>query len=383
MPLFTAHINEIALKGRNRYLFEDRLIANISAALRGKIGKMEKLEKRIFFEADEIYAGEVKAALAKIFGIEWFAEVHEVKKDRDAIMDKAIELLGNEQLKNKTIKVETKRGDKTLPFTSMELSRDAGEALIGKLGCKVDVHNPDITIHVEILRGDRAFIYFEKSRGAGGLPTGCSGLCVSLLSGGIDSPVASWMLMRRGAKIIFLHVHALPDASDVEKSKIAALARELAKWQGGAKLYLADYSEFYKKTLSIPPKYELVLFKRFINMLAQEVAKREGALAIISGDSLGQVASQTLENISAASSGVHIPFFRPLIGMDKQDIIQLAQRIGTYDISIKEYKDCCSLVSESPETRANAEFVEKLAENMGLSEIVSKTAEKLGVMEIK
>ncbi|MBU0586675.1 tRNA 4-thiouridine(8) synthase ThiI, partial [Candidatus Micrarchaeota archaeon] len=296
---------------------------------------------------------------------------------------KAVELLNEFDFTGKTMKVETKRGDKKLPFTSMELSRDVGEALINAYGCTVDLHHPSIIINIDILQKGKAYIFFEKSRGAGGLPSGCSGKCVSLLSGGIDSPVASWMLMKRGTKLTFLHVHALP-IEEIKESKIIKIAEELAQWQNGAKLYLADYSEFYKKTLSMPNKYELVLFKLFINFLAQKVAEKEGALGIVNGDSLGQVASQTLENINAASIGIKLPFFRPLIGMDKREIIAIAEKIGTYPLSIEKYKDCCSLVSvQSPETKADSDFVQRLAEKIGLNEIVEKTLEKAEILEIK
>ncbi len=385
MPLYTAHCSEIALKGRNRYLFEDKLIANIKNALGGEAGKAEKLEKRIFFESDAD-EGRVKEALVRVFGIEWFARVYGVGKSSEAIKKFILDHLSEKppEIKNKKIKVETKRGDKKLPFTSMELSRDLGAAIVEKFGCKVQLERPDLTIYVEIMQRDRAFVHFEKIRGQGGLPSGISGKAVALLSGGIDSPVAAWTMMRRGAEVIFLHLHPFADSGEAEKSKITELVGVLAKWQGGGRLYFADYLEFYKKTLSIPPKYELVMFRKFIYLLAQKIAEKEGALAIVSGDSLGQVASQTMENISAINKELEIPVFRPLIGMNKNEIIRMAEEIGTYGISIKPYKDCCSLVAiENPETRARIEIVEGLAERMRIKEIVERTAEKVRILEIK
>ncbi len=380
--LYTIHYSEIGLKGGNRYIFEDRLIANLKAALGEREARMEKIEKRIYMGAEGDEA-EIKGALGRTFGVEWYARVYEVKKDKAAIEEFVLSCLGA-GIKGKTVRVETKRGDKSLPFTSMELSRDIGAALVDKLGAKVDLHNPEMTIYVEIMQKDRAFVHFEKLRGPGGLPVGSSGRVVSLLSGGIDSPVASWMLMRRGAKVIFLHVHPFASAEEAERSKMAELAGTLAKWQNGARIYFADYSEFYKRTLSIPPKYELVMFRKFIYMLAQELARKEGALAIVSGDSLGQVASQTLENLYAVNSGLEIPVFRPLIGMNKRDIMDEAERIGTYGISIKPYKDCCSLVAvQNPETRADANFVRKLSEQMGIPAIVQETMGKIRLVEIK
>lgn len=382
MSLYSVHYNEIFLKGGNRSRFEDALIANVKAALHGKKPRMEKAEKTLILEC-EGGESEVKKALARVFGIEWFALVFESRKDRKGIENLVLEKLGEMDLTGKTIRVKTKRADKKLPFTSMELSRDIGAAIVDKFGCRVDLHKPDITIYIEIMQKDRAFVHFEKHRGPGGLPVGVSGKVVALLSGGIDSPVAAWMMMKRGAEVVFLHVHPLTTEEEAEKSKIRELAAGLAGWEGGAKLCVADYSEFYKKTLGIPPKYELVMFRKFIYLLAQEVAKKEGALAIVSGDSLGQVASQTLQNIYAVNRGLEMPVFRPLVGMNKDEIIEHAKRIGTYDISIKPYKDCCSLVAvRNPETRADADFVQKIAGQIGLDEIVRKTAEKVRVIEV-
>lgn len=381
LMLYTAHYSEISLKGGNRYLFEDRLISNLRAALGGRMSNAEKVEKRIFFESEAPEA-EVKEALSRIFGVEWYAHVHEVRKDRAELEKFIVDYFSSNNLSGKTMKVETKRGDKGLPFTSMELSKDIGAALIGKFGCKADMHDPEIRIYIEIMQKDRAFVHFEKLRGPGGLPVGASGKVVSLLSGGIDSPVASWMLMRRGAKVIFLHVHPFASGEEAEKSKMEELIGTLSRWQNGSRVYFADYSEFYKRTLSIPPKYELVLFRKFIYLLAQRIAEKEGALAVVSGDSLGQVASQTLENIRAINDGIILPVFRPLIGMNKREIIETAEKIGTYDISVKEYKDCCSLVAvQNPETKADPFFVQKLAKDMGMDEIVAKTLEKVRLVE--
>lgn len=386
MALYTAHYGEIAIKGKNRYIFENKLIANIKNAL-GKIKNNLQptvfglREKKIFFETEDA-ENSVKETLSHIFGIEWYARVYKVEKDKEKIREFTLEKLNELKVENKTIKVETKRADKSLPFTSMELSSEIGAAIVEKFGCKVDLHKPDIKIYIEIMHKNDAFVYFEKIKGAGGLPVGSSGKIIALLSGGIDSPVASWMIMSRGAKVIFLHVHSFANEKEVEKSKITELIEKLAKWQNGAKIYFADYSEFYKKAFSIPPAYELVMFRVFIHLLAQAIAKKEMALAIVNGDSLGQVASQTLENIYAINSGFEMPVFRPLIGMSKNEIINKAEKIGTYKISIKTYKDCCSLVAQKPETKASPKFVKQIEEKININEIVSKTLEKIKILEI-
>ncbi len=391
--LYTVHCSEISLKGRNRYIFEDKLISNIRIALGNKLSKIEKIERRIYFESD-LAESKVKDTLSRVFGIEWFARAYEIKKDKNKIEKFVVDYFISFGLGEKTIKVETKRGDKRLPFTSMELSKDIGAALVEKLNCRADMHNPELRIYIEIMQQNKTFVHFEKIRGPGGLPIGSSGKVIALLSGGIDSPVASWMLMKRGANVIFLHVHSSVNEEKAKKSKIIELIRILAKWQNctttyfadhpddislesSTKIYFVDYSEFYKKTLAIPPKYELIMFRKFIYLLAQKIAERENARAIVSGDSLGQVASQTLENIYAINDGITLPIFRPLIGMNKKEIIEIAEKIGTYQISIKPYKDCCSLVARNPETKANADVVKKLSLDIDMEKIVAKTIEKI------
>ncbi len=384
MALFTVHFSEISIKGGNRSMFEDKAVASIRRALGDRLKKAEKIEKRLYIET-EGEEEETRGALSRTFGVEWYARAYEVRKDKAEIEKFVLGYFAERgALDGKTFKVETKRGDKSLPFTSMDFSRDLGKKIIEKFGCKVDLKKPDVMVYVEIMQMNRAFVHFEKIRGPGGLPAGSSGKVVVLLSGGIDSPLASWMLMKRGAQAVFLHIHPFASAEEAEKSKITSLAKTLARWQNGARICFADYSEFYKKTLAIPPKYELVMFRRFIYALAQEVARKEGALAIVSGDSLGQVASQTLENIYAVNSGLEMPVFRPLIGMNKGEIIDMAKQIGTYDISIMPYKDCCSLVAvENPEIRADAEFVKKLDADIGLKEVVEKTLEKIRIVDIE
>ncbi|MEW6528954.1 MAG: tRNA uracil 4-sulfurtransferase ThiI [Candidatus Micrarchaeota archaeon] len=380
--LYTVHCSEISLKGRNRPVFENMLVSNIRNALENKIQKIRKMEKRIYFESD-LAENHVKDALSHVFGIEWYARVHEVNKNKREIESFVLDYFISNKLGGKTIKVETKRGDKKLPFTSIELNQEIGAVLVEKLCCKANMRNPDLRIYIEIMQQNKAFVHFEKIRAFGGLPIGTSKKVVALLSGGIDSCVASWMIMKRGAKVIFLHVHPFANEDEAKKSKIIELIKSLARWQNNATAYFANYSEFYKKTLALPPKYELVMFRKFIYLLAQKIAEREGALAIVSGDSLGQVASQTLENIYAINDGITIPIFRPLIGMNKKEIIEIAEKIGTFQISIIPYKDCCSLVAISnPETKADANIVRKLSIDIDMEEIIEKTVANCSVYKI-
>lgn len=381
MALFTVHYGESSLKGKNRYIFENKLISNIKEVLKNKIKKIEKIEKRIIFKAQGKET-EIKDALSRIPGIEWYAKIYETTKNKEEISKTVLKHLTKYDIKNKAIRVDTKRCDKNFLFTSMELNRLIGAEVVKKFKCKVNLSKPDITIYIEIMQKNRAFVYFEKIQSIGGLPVGTSGKVIALFSGGIDSSVASWMLMRRGSKIIFLHIHSFSNEKEIKKSKIINIVKELGKWQNKAKIYFADYIEFYKKTFLIPPGYELILFRKFIYLLAQKIAKKEKSLAIVSGDSLGQVASQTLENIYAINQGLEIPVFRPLIGINKNEIIHIAKKIKTYELSIQKYKDCCSLVAQNPETKAKLEKTKYIEEKINIDEIVLKTMEKIKIIEI-
>lgn len=367
--LVLVQYGEIGIKGKNRGDFERLLIRNIRRALGSNFRNAARRESRIFLEADG-KEEEVRNALMKVFGIEWFAFAHECRKGVDEIW----EAVQKAKLKGKKIAVETKRVDKSFPMSSQQLSAEIGARIVKKYGCGVDLENPDVKISIIIARN--AYVYFEKIRGLGGLPVGCSGKVLCLLSGGIDSPVAAWLMMKRGCRVDFLHVYPFEKWDAKKGKKIMELKEKLGEYGGETELFAIPYADFYAETGKISPGYELVVFRRYLYKLAERVAQEKGYGGIVSGDSLGQVASQTLDNIGASQWGLSVPVFRPLIGMDKKEIIQLAERIGTYGISIRPYKDCCSLVAISnPNTRARKEEVERFAGLIGLEKLVEKAME--------
>ncbi len=365
--LVLAQYGEIGTKGKNRPGFERLLLSNIKETMKGMLKSAKVRDSRIFLEV-EGDAGEARSRLMKVFGIEWFAFARECGKGVDEIW----EAVAGENLAGKGIAVETKRVDKSFPMKSQELSAEIGARIVKKFGCRVDLGNPDVRISIII--GRNAYVYTEKIKGLGGLPVGSSGRVLCLLSGGIDSPVAAWMMMKRGCSVDFLHVHAFEKWDGEKGKKISAMVGKVAEYGGRPRLYSVPYSDFYAQTGKVRPEYELVVFRRYLYRLAERVALEKGYGGIVSGDSLGQVASQTLENIGAAQSGLEVPVFRPLVAMDKMEIVALAEKTGTYSLSIEPYKDCCSLVAVSnPLTRARKAEVDRIAGEIGLEGIVEKS----------
>ena len=370
--------SEIMMKGGNRRIFIQRLVQNILASLSPVEFDVKKLQGRVIFTSKEDYDHEKAIrAVSRTFGVESVAAPIETNSDiseiEAAVLTKAPNLTG------KKIKVHTRRSNKAFPMKSQEVNEVIGKALVDA-GCGVDLKNPDATVFIEILQ-DRVLIFTEKVRGPGGLPTGSSGKLLSLLSGGIDSPVSSWLMMKRGCTLDFLHLHQSPSNKDVLKTKMRDTLLSIGEYSPKPlKLYVAPYTEFYKKSMSAKPRIELVLFRRFLFHLAN---KMKGYQGVVTGDSVGQVASQTLENLFASDEASTIPVYRPLAGFNKQEIIDLAKKIGTYEVSIKPYKDCCSLVAhKSPSTRVPLDLAKKEEEEMGMESIVEKTLEQTEVFEI-
>ena len=376
--LILAHYGEIGLKGKNRGVFERILLENVRRALGKECKKAEIREKRILVEAKSRKALE---GMEHVFGIEWFAEAERVEPGVKEIWG-VVKKHGKE-FRGKKIRVDAKRSDKGFPLTSMQVNERIGERMVKGLGCGVDLGNPEATVHAEIGKDD-AFVYFEKVRGRGGLPVGSSGKVLCLFSGGIDSPVAAWMMMKRGCRVDFLHVHPFEKGAEVKGTKIEKIVKRLNEFQGASRILLIPYEEFYKCSFKLGKGYELVVFRRFLYKLAEMVAKDNGYKAVVSGDSLGQVASQTLENLIAAEWGMEVPVFRPLIGLDKMEIVGLSKKAGLYELSLGKYKDCCSLVAvKSPVTKAKREEVERLLGLMGKGELLKKSIGKLKVMEVE
>ncbi len=449
------HYAEIGLKGKNRKFFEEKLIENIKRVLMPDCFEfVKRISGRIIVKLNKIavrdpisrscprtglgHIKEITEALQKVFGIAYFSWAVQSKQDIKLIKEKAFEIL--KEKKFRTFKISCQRSKKDFHLDSHQINEKIGEYILRKfqvpmiLDAKrtprrvdfqlspksqmpkinVDLENPDITCFIEVVER-YGFLYTEKIKGLGGLPSGTSAKAVVLLSGGIDSPVAAFQTMKRGVRTIFIHFHALPYTSkaSIEKvKKIAAILNEyqslsklypvnqkapvfrpgmkgfdgkikmprpLAPWISG--VYLIPFADIQKEIfLKTPAKLRVILYRRFMFKIAQEIAEKEKALALVSGESIGQVASQTLENIKIIEQAVHLPVFRPLIGQDKEEIIALAKKIGTFKLSILPHEDCCSrFLPKHPETKAKVQDVKKAESKLDIEKLISNTIAQIKI----
>ncbi len=365
MPILV-HYGELALKGRNRGLFEKRLVENIKKVVAGRV---LRFHGRIVVESDDI------DALKRIFGISWMTNAYRAEKSLKSIKDVVLSKVLEISTKGiQTFGVFVKRADKSFPYTSVELGDKVGREVVEKLGLHVNLRSPDLKIYIEI--AEEVFVFFEKVRGLCGLPVGISGRVLCMLSGGIDSPVAAYLMMKRGCSVDYMHFYNLSDGKSVLNSKIIDLVDILNRYQDRSKLHLVPFKPFQIGILSrgINSQYELVLFRRFMAKVAERVAMVKGYKALVTGDSLGQVASQTLENLCAVDDAVSLPVLRPLISYDKQEIIDISKNIGTYEHSVREYKDCCSLLSSRPATKADLGSARAIEGRLDVEEVVERSA---------
>ena len=345
--MFLLKLGELVLKGLNRRSFEDKLQANIYRRL-NHLGQFRVYTRQstTYVEpmSDECNMDGAWEALKKVFGVVGLSRARACDKDKDAILAAAREYLGDKLAVARTFKVETKRADKTFPMTSIQLSQYVGGELDDLYpDLKVDVHHPELTVHIEV-RDYAAFVHADPEPGAGGLPVGINGRAVSLLSGGIDSPVASWMIAKRGVALEMVHFFSYPYTSPEAKDKVLELARLLTPWTGRLTVHVVPFTAIQEELRrSCPEELFTVLMRRFMMRIAQEVANRCGAKALVTGECLGQVASQTMEALSCTGAVVDLPVLRPCIGMDKEEIVQVARKIGTFETSILPYEDCCTV----------------------------------------
>jgi thiamine biosynthesis protein ThiI len=324
----------------------------------------------------------VEDALRRVFGIRYFAIVEKAKTTEEALVKKLRSIVRSAQEAGKeSLAIAARRADKQFPLSSGEVNRRLG-AEANKMGMRIDLDNPDVKVFVEIGR-ETTYLYTRKIPGPGGLPVSSSGKVLALLSGGIDSPVAAWLMMKRGCRVDYLHFHAMMSNREVLGTKIGRIVEQLNRFQNGARLLLAPYHEYQILTTGrIPEKLDLVAFKNFMFRLAQQLAEEHRYKALVTGDSVGQVASQTLQNITATDYGIEIPILRPLVGLDKQEIVDLAKAIGTYDESIEKYKDCCSIISRKPSTAVQREDLAEAMEAAGIAKVLEKTRPKLETFKI-
>ena len=375
MKSLIVHYQEIALKGKNRPWFITRLVHNLRAATRGVgVREVRPLMGRIEIILDPDAEWErVRDRLSRVFGVANFARAGRTPLDIDAIAESILRDLGPDN--PASFRVSVRRADKRFPLTSPEIEREVGGRIKMARGWHVDLGSPQMTIRVETLQTE-AFYSFGNERGAGGLPTGVSGRVGCLLSGGIDSPVAAWRMMRRGCRVVFVHFHSYPILSRASQEKVRELTRLLTTFQFRSRLLLVPFGEIQQRVvLSVPPPLRVVIYRRLMMRIAEALARTHRVQALVTGDVVGQVASQTIENLTSINDVVSMPVLRPLIGMDKDEITAEAQRLGSYPISIIPDQDCCTLFTpRHPVTRARKPEVEAAERGLEIDEIVKAAA---------
>jgi thiamine biosynthesis protein ThiI len=360
---------EIILKGLNRRSFEMRLIANIRRAL-APFGafRVYALQSTIYVEPEDTEGRDTDAdmdgayaAVKRVFGIVSVSRAVACEKDADAIYRTAAAYLGDRLKTAKSFKAEARRADKRFPMTSIQLSQYVGGLLSDDYpDIAVDMHNPELVVTLEV-RDRAAYVHGNPERGAGGLPVGCGGRCVSLLSGGIDSPVSTYMAAKRGLQVVPLHFASPPYTSELAKKKVVDLAKILTGWCGKLTLEVVPFTHIQEEIgAKCPEEYFTIIMRRFMMRIAERVAERCGALSIITGENLGQVASQTVEAMRATEAVVSIPVLRPVICHDKREIVEIAEKLGTFETSILPYEDCCTVFT--PRRPATKPKLDKVAE---------------------
>ena len=373
MKSVIVHYQEIALKGKNRPWFVARLVRNIRQAL----GDLDVRDVRALMGRIEVVLGPaadwsvIKERLGRVFGIANFARAGRAPLDVEAIAQAILDDLDADD--PPSFRLSARRADKRFALTSPEIEREVGGRIKEARGWHVDLGNPALTIHVEALT-DQAFYYFGKERGAGGLPVGASGRVVCLLSGGIDSPVAAWRMMRRGCRVLFVHFHSYPILSRASQEKVRELAALLTRFQFNSTLFLVPFGEIQQRVvLAIAPPLRVVIYRRLMMRIAEAIAREHRGRALVTGEVVGQVASQTLENMTAINEVVTMPVLRPLVGMDKEEITAEAQRLGTYPISIIPDQDCCTLFTpRHPATKARLSDVAVAESRLPVAEMVAE-----------
>ncbi|NLM06429.1 MAG: tRNA 4-thiouridine(8) synthase ThiI [Tissierellia bacterium] len=375
---------ELALKGGNRKYFEASLAGDIRRAI-GDIGyeKIYKDQGKLYIEADERDFPTIINRVRKIFGIAYVSECLRVDKDIDEIGRGSIDFMRDHRGARRTFKVRTKRSDKAYPMQSNDINMKIGGVILdGFPDMTVDVHEPEIMFYIDIKK--EAYIYIDRVEGQGGLPIGTSGRGISLLSGGIDSPVASYLMAKRGMKIDAVHFHSYPFTSERAELKVIELAEILSRYIGKFKVYSVNLAEIQKAiNKGANERYMTVLSRRFMMRIAERVALKRRAQCLITGESLGQVASQTIEGITASNAVSNLPVLRPLIAYDKTDIIEIAKDIETFEKSIEPYEDCCTVfLPKHPVTRPKLEDVEGEEAGLDVDFLVEEALKTIKIIDI-
>lgn len=380
MSSVVVHYGELALKGRNRPWFLAALTKSIRASLRGlNVSRVRSLIGRIVVTLeDDSEWPEVRARLSRLPGIGNFALARHMPMDLDAITAAIVEAVAGRTAAS--FRVRARRADKRFPIPTPDIERHVGRHVQEATGWPVNLSKPDLVIAVELLTSD-AYFFFERERGVGGLPIGTGGRVMTLLSGGIDSPVAAWRLIRRGCRTDFVHFHSYPILSRTSQDKARELVAMLTRSQLRSRLFMVPFAPIQQQiVVSMPPALRVVAYRRMMLRIAEALATRTGAQALVTGDAVGQVASQTVDNLAVVGSVATLPLLRPLVGMDKEEITLDAQKIGTYSISIVPDEDCCTLFTpRSPATRASFAAVERAEQALDIPDLV---ASAIGALEL-
>jgi len=371
-PVVLVHYHELGLKRGNRPLFLRHLARNLRRAT-ADIGpvNLRQVSGRILLELDEHPdPAAVRERVRRVCGVASAALAYRVVSTVEAMKAVIAGLVEGRTFAS--FRISARRAFKTYPMTSVELNRELGAFVLERVATKVDLRQPELEIHVEVMPAE-TFVYVDPEPGPGGLPVGASGTVAALLSGGIDSPVAAWRMMKRGCRVVFVHFHSVPYLPPTSQAKARALVTQLTEWQYDSTLVLVPFGEIQREVvLTVPPPARVVIYRRLMVRIAEALARKHGALALTTGESLGQVASQTLSNIARIDEAATMPILRPLIGMDKLEITGEARRLGTFDISIEPDADCCTLfVPKHPATRMSEHEVGAVEARLEIARLVS------------
>ncbi len=374
--MLVVHYHEISLKRGNRPLFLRHLRRNVERALADTgPAAIEQLSGRVLVDLEDHPAPEAaRDRAARVFGVASVTLAYRTPSTLDAMKALLDRLLEGRSFAS--FRITARRAFKTYPMSSVDLNRALGAFVMARVPTRVDLEHAEQVIHVEVLPAE-TYISLDRVEGPGGLPVGSSGMVAALLSGGIDSPVAAWRMMKRGCRVLFVHFHAVPYLPATSQAKARALVETLTHWQYASRLHLVPFGEIQREVvLSVPPPLRVVVYRRLMLRIAQELARGAGALALATGESLGQVASQTLENIACIDEAATLPVLRPLIGMDKLEITTTAQRIGTFEISIEPDADCCTLFTpRHPATRTTLDEIRAVEAGLDLERLVAAGAD--------
>ena len=381
-------LGEIILKGLNRRSFEQRLMNNMKKAIEpyGNF-KVYCLQSTVYVETldDEADMDSAFEALQKVFGIIKLTRAAACKKDKDEIAKRAMEYLREDLENAKSFKVESKRSDKSFPMTSIQLSQYVGGLIADEFPhLEVDVHNPELVVNLEV-RDLSAYVHAAPVQGAGGMPIGSNGVAITLLSGGIDSPVSTYMIAKRGVRLIPVHFFSFPYTSEQAKEKVIELGNMLTDYCGRMTMEIVPFTHIQEEIRDkCPEEYFTLIMRRFMMRIAERIAKDNGAKAVVTGENLGQVASQTMEAMASTQAVMDLPVLQPLIGFDKTEIIEIARKIGTFDTSILPYEDCCTVFTpRHPRTRPRISEVERAESALDVDALVEEAMQGIERVELK